>query len=457
MKKLLLVVGLAVCIVGVAKAELFVNPGFEDDLSNWDNWGSGSNRTGASTSVAVMEDGTAHSGDKYAENSWDFNAVPAPTSGYNLLFQNPLVTPGDTYTLSAWVRDGLADPQNPGAGTIPARLTFEQRWWDGVSAGRGDEVDVNGNGDTGDDRVHFDFDVPSDGQWHLISATHTAPLTVNQFTAIVVIMEVGSILDMDDVSLLPYNAYNPNPPDDGDPVPITLDTLEWENSDPNGPGGGTIVCQVYYTSDYPEAGKYEGDPNFTDYAQPISVNEDQVSAAIPDPLGIGQSYYWRVDCTNLNTAETVIGHVWTFRTDNGAPKVNAGDDVHTWPGAVENLDATVSDDGFPEPAELTISWAVTAGDAGNVQIAPLADPQDPDTEVTITATGTYELTLTAHDGNLGTSDTVTIVVHDDACSAAKAALVPLLAGDINQDCTVDLGDLRLLAEDWLMCIGLGCL
>ncbi len=456
MKKLLLVVGLAVCMVGIAKAELFTNPGFEDDLTDWSNWGSGSNRTGASTSVAVMEDGTAHSGDKYAENSWDLNAVPAPTSGFNLLFQNPLIVPGDTYTLSAWLRDGLADPQNPGAGTIPARLTFEQRWWDGVSSDRGDEVDVNGDGQTSDDRVHFDFDVPSDGQWHLISATHTAPLTVNQFTAIVVIMQAGSILDMDDVSIMPNNAHNPNPADGSD-VAITLDALGWENPVPNDPEQ-PITCEVYFTSDYPEAGMYEGDPNFTDYAESIPVNEDNISASVPEALVFGTTYHWRVDCTDPNTEETVIGHVWEFTVSNTGPAVDAGDDVHVWltdGSVVVNLAATVTDDGHPSPpAAYTLGWAVTSGAVGTILIT---NPAVEDAQVIINALGAYTLELTADDSELSGSDSVVINVYETACDATKGAGIVLPATDVNQDCAINMGDVLEIAANWLECMSYDCL
>ena len=448
MKKLLLVIALAVCMVGVAKAELFSNPDFEDGFNNWSEWGSGSGGVGwrSSNFANVIQDGTAHSGDIYVEQGWSLSV--GTTWGYSLVFQNPLVTPGETYVLSAWVRDGLSDPDNPGAGTIPARLTYEQRYWDGTGS-RGDEVE---------DRVHVNFDIPSDGQWHFISTTHTCPLTVNQFTAICGMMEMGYTLDVDDMSLASNKAYDPQPAD-GDIVDIELDTLAWKNPAPND-ADFPITCEVWFTSDFPEEGRFEDDPNFSNYAQSIQVNEDNISAIIPDPLEIGQTYFWRVDCTDPNTGEIFIGNVWRFATDNTAPDVDAGQDVNTWltqGTTVVSLDATVTDDGFPTPAELTFSWAVIGGDAGSVDIAALADPQDPDTDVTLSAVGTYELELTANDGELDASDTVTIVVHDNACNATKADGVQLLVGDLNEDCIVDMGDVAIMADHWLSCISLDCL
>lgn len=446
MKKLLLVVGLAVCMVGVGKAELFDNPGFEDGFSGWDDWGSGSGGVGwrSSNWVNVIEDGTAHSGDGYVEHLWDLSV--GTTWGYSMVYQNPLVVPGDTYTFSAWVRDGWADPANPGAGTIPVRLTFEQRWYEGVGW-RGEETGP---------RMHFDFPIPQDGQWHFVSATHTAPLTVNQFTAIVMIDGQGFALDVDDVSLMPNNAHEPQP-GDGSNVAITLDTLAWENPIPNDPGN-PITCEVYFTSDYPEADMYEGDPNFTNYAQSIQVNEDNLSASIPEALVINESYYWRVDCTDPNTGQTVVGHVWQFSSENAAPVTDAGADVFTWlvdGSRVVVLGATVTDDGFPNPpGEYTISWAVTGGDTESIAIT---DPAVEDAEVTVTALGTYELELTTNDSALSASDTVTVNVYENGCDAAKAAGVELLVGDFNEDCVVDIGDAMVMAGDWLSCISLDCM
>ena len=446
MRKLLLVVGLAVCMAGIAGAELFINPGYEDDFSNWENWGMGSNGSGAGDAT-ILEDGTAHSGDKYLETGWDLGGTA--TSGFNLIFQNLLVVPGDTYTLSAWVRDGDSDPDNPGEGTIPARLSFEHRWWDGVSSGRGDEVLT-------EPRIHIDFDIPSDGQWHLISATHTCPLTVNQFTAIVVIMVHNQPLDIDDVSLMPDNAHNPDPADGGN-APRNIEALSWENPDPNNPEE-TITCDVYLAENYPEEGKYEGDPNFTEYAQLIADDQPGTSATILQDLIFGHTYFWRVDCTD--SSGTVVGHVWEFTITNAEPTVDAGDEHYTWltDGSVTvTLDATVTDDGHPDPpADVTYSWAVTAGNAGSVAIGGLPDPADPDTQAVFTAAGTYILQLTADDSELSAADTVTINVYDNACDATKAAGIQLPASDLNQDCAVNLPDLAIIAANWLECMSYDC-
>ncbi len=88
---------------------------------------------------------------------------------------------------------------------------------------------------------------------------------------------------------------------------------------------------------------------------------------------------------------------------------------------------------------------------------PPTDPVAEDAEVTVTAVGTYELTLTADDSDKDASDTVTVNVLENACEAAKAAGVELIVGDVNEDCIVDMGDVMVMAGDWLSCISLDCM
>ena len=182
---------LAVC--SLASAEDFVNPGFEDGLTGWNDWGSGSGGVGwrSSNSITVMEDGTAHSGDFYAESVWPLSV--GTEWGYSMLYQQPWVTGGETYNFSAWVRDG--DSQAGGAGSIEVEMSFEQRNWDGVTDEwhwRGEEVEA---------RVYVYFDIPSDGEWHLVSYDHDVALTVNQLGSLITISGMGIPIDLDDAHL----------------------------------------------------------------------------------------------------------------------------------------------------------------------------------------------------------------------------------------------------------------
>ena len=80
---------------------------------------------------------------------------------------------------------------------------------------------------------------------------------------------------------------------------------------------------------------------------------------------------------------------------------------------------------------------------------------------TITAAGSYPITLTATDGAGDSTDIVMVNVYDDACAAAIADptdYTPMFEGDISGDCVVNLNDLAIMAIDWLGCASdkLGC-
>lgn len=465
MKKLLLVVGFAVCMAGIARAELLDNGDFEAGTDFWWHGGSGSGTGTAGYAWKNCDGRLVASGGSDGGQYFHLDTTPMDGhmdnwgwawSGVGTIGR-PLVWSGDELTIDFYAKDLL------GGG---AELGIYLEWEDAS----GTRVDYDGDGayDNQKDRSVILVNLVGDGTWEHFNLTYTVPtvdLLGNPFSSPVAqaqfmwSAESGLwSIGVDELSIVPDKAHKPQP-GDGDQVSTSLDILEWENPDPNDPAD-PITCVVYYSTDYPEAGLYEGDPNFTDYAVSIPVNGDNISAAIPDALVLDRTYYWRVDCTDPATGQTVIGHVWEFSTVNGAPVVDAGADVFTWlveGSRVINIDATVTDDGFPDPpAAYGVTWAVTGGDAGNIAITE-TDPVAEDAEVTVTAVGTYELTLTADDSDKEASDTVTINVLEDACEAAKAAGVEVLVGDFNEDCVVDMGDAMVMAGDWLSCISLDCM
>ncbi|MCE7981969.1 MAG: hypothetical protein DYG89_12305 [Caldilinea sp. CFX5] len=92
---------------------------------------------------------------------------------------------------------------------------------------------------------------------------------------------------------------------------------------------------------------------------------------------------------------------------NEAPKVAVGpaktvDVNQTFP-----LTGTVTDDGRPTPANLTITWSKVSG-PGNVTFAT---PNAANTTATIAQAGQYVLRLTANDGHTTTSATINITVN----------------------------------------------
>ena len=95
---------------------------------------------------------------------------------------------------------------------------------------------------------------------------------------------------------------------------------------------------------------------------------------------------------------------------NQAPTVSAGVTQTIQLPAGANLDGTVIDDGLPTGGTLTTSWTKVSGPGtvtfGNASLI--------NTTATFSAAGTYVLRLTASDGSLSSSNTVTIVVQAPA-------------------------------------------
>ena len=97
----------------------------------------------------------------------------------------------------------------------------------------------------------------------------------------------------------------------------------------------------------------------------------------------------------------------TYRVGNGPPSVDAGVDIVSSVDVAADLNGTVTDDGLPvPPGALTTLWSVDSGPAA----VTFGDTSLVDTTASFTVTGTYVLRLTADDGELTASDTVTITV-----------------------------------------------
>ncbi|UJS17545.1 MAG: hypothetical protein L3J17_00405 [Candidatus Jettenia sp.] len=123
-----------------------------------------------------------------------------------------------------------------------------------------------------------------------------------------------------------------------------------------------------------------------------------------------------------NQAEAPLLHIeYSVAQVNQSPTVNAGaDQTITLPDSAI-LNGTVTDDGLPNPpGVVTITWSVVSG-TGTVTFA---DASAVDTTASFSEAGTYVLSLAADDGELNTSDKVTIEV-----------IQPI----VNQPPTVDAG------------------
>ena len=110
---------------------------------------------------------------------------------------------------------------------------------------------------------------------------------------------------------------------------------------------------------------------------------------------------------------------------NQAPSVSAGPDRSIVLGGAASLDGTVSDDGLPTSA-ITTSWTKASG-PGTVTFG---NASAVDTTASFSATGTYVLRLSASDGQLSTSDEMTVTVSSNSepvTVAFQDGLFPILS------------------------------
>jgi CubicO group peptidase (beta-lactamase class C family) len=106
----------------------------------------------------------------------------------------------------------------------------------------------------------------------------------------------------------------------------------------------------------------------------------------------------------LQASDSLVVTV-TEASANTPPVISAGADVATELPLITKLHGTATDDGVPT-SPLTIAWSVVSG-PGAVEFASTSAA---DTTATFAVVGTYELQLSANDGALTSTDTVTVTV-----------------------------------------------
>jgi hypothetical protein len=117
------------------------------------------------------------------------------------------------------------------------------------------------------------------------------------------------------------------------------------------------------------------------------------------PSGTNPLYSSASDVTITVNAATPV---------NQAPTVNAGmNQTTTMPYNTITLNGAASDDGLPTGSHMIVSWSQVSGPA---QVT-FSVPNAVTTQVTLPEVGSYVLKLTASDGELSSSSTVTVTVN----------------------------------------------
>lgn len=151
--------------------------------------------------------------------------------------------------------------------------------------------------------------------------------------------------------------------------------------------------------------------------------------------GTGQ-FSVRADAYGANYRAYPFGGFLLQETGNSAPTVDAGADqiIHS-PRVYATLSGTIIDDG-EGTGGLESTWSQVSGPA---TVEFTGDIHQSQVRVRFPAEGTYQMRLSATDGELSASDDVIVTVNPGLCPV----------GDVNGDCMTTFADLELLALDWL--------
>jgi len=140
----------------------------------------------------------------------------------------------------------------------------------------------------------------------------------------------------------------------------------------------------------------------------------------------------------FGNTSTVVRTVTRSDGSNQAPVVDAGQNqTITLPNSA-SLNGNITDDGLPQPANLSITWSKVSGD-GNVTFS---SPNSAQTTATFSSAGTYVLKLEANDGELTGEDIITITVNP----AAAQNQAPIVDAGANQSITLPTNTISLLGQ-----------
>lgn len=313
------------------------------------------------------------------------------------------------------------------------------------------------------DSVSFDYS--NVGKWNFLWGTKSFTLatdsshTTSDPLYLVFVKTGGGQLAVDAVTMTISDQTILTSPEDG-AVDVAVDaSLEWV-----GPGNyENEVFDVYIGT---------SEPNFSEgapYGMTLVADGTPENSASP-ALDYETTYYWAVDVYEPNATEpgnylyhpaTTFSSFTTLDEDVDPVVEFDQDGFRTWlDGPTVTITATVTD----REAIADINWEFTtvpaeyAGDPSLFLTDNTTDMTMPTADIVVpndpTATGYYEITLTATDdaggaGALTGSKIIWFTVHNTPCDARKANGGGILPEDINSDCKVDLLDLAELSQAWL--------
>jgi hypothetical protein len=119
-----------------------------------------------------------------------------------------------------------------------------------------------------------------------------------------------------------------------------------------------------------------------------------------------------------------------FGSQQGDPNYNPNADTDPAQVIVDII-GVITDDGLPNPpGSVSVSWSVVSGNPNSVEII---NGNHPVVRFVISETGLYTFRLTANDGELSTSDDVSVNVYQIPGGAAAAVLPASMAEQVSVD------------------------
>jgi hypothetical protein len=153
---------------------------------------------------------------------------------------------------------------------------------------------------------------------------------------------------------------------------------------------------------------------------------DALSPSTTADFSAAGTYVLRLSATDteLTASDDVTVIVTTSPPANQPPSVSAGDDLSAVVGTAVALNGSVSDDGLPAGASLSISWSVVSG-PGTVTFEDAAAAV---TTAEFDAVGTYTLRLSTDDSEITASDDVSVTVTAAPPPAPPPVAPPQISG-----------------------------
>lgn len=397
MKKIIVILMMA--LSGTVCAEL-TNTDFEDGLTGWNTFGSGSGGSGHILLSAEIEPSGGSDGGQFVS----LTTAEATNWGYNTLWpeNNVDVKEGVYYAIGGHFKD----LSGGAVGTIIYRWynTNEQEIGDGTS------------------------DFPLTAEWVFCELAVQAPAGACTVKPMWSNRLPGVEFGLDEVRLVTYPVYDPDPTDEELVVP-GLDILTWKRVN------SSLLCTFEICEDCVPA-------TFDVLKETLFVDRDVNSCTLSDwgfDVTLDHDYLWRVSCVDPNSGTPMplpASPIWKFTTV---------------PPSVLTI---LSEPNYMTTVPAAGEYVYIKNEVVSLQAVPYVDC--PDTRNLNYWTGGVVDPNSASTTIVMDSDKTVTAVYSRPTRECGDACHQIVPPDLNGDCYVNMADFTLYIADWLVCTHPDC-